>query len=33
MFVRDPVRFLERCERRYGQIFRVKLIGFRATYT
>lgn len=26
--VRDPVGYLERCERRYGPIFRMKLIGF-----
>ena len=29
MLVRDPVGWLERCERRYGPIFRVKLLGFR----
>jgi cytochrome P450 len=28
MLMRDPVGYLERCERRYGPIFRVKLIGF-----
>jgi len=28
MLVRDPVGWLERCERRYGPIFRVKLVGY-----
>jgi cytochrome P450 len=29
LLVRDPVGWLERCERRYGRIFRVKLVGYR----
>jgi cytochrome P450 len=28
LLVRDPVGWLERCERRYGRIFRVKLVGY-----
>jgi cytochrome P450 family 135 len=28
LLVRDPVGYLERCERRYGPLFRMKLIGF-----
>ena len=28
LLFRDPVRFLERCRRRYGPVFRVRLVGF-----
>jgi cytochrome P450 len=28
LLFRDPVGFLERCRRRYGSIFRVRLVGF-----
>jgi cytochrome P450 len=28
LLARDPVGFLERCRRRYGPVFRVRLIGF-----